>query len=67
VERIDLSVGYEDVETGDGSGHHRLLSPALTVWPADTWRIRLAGMAHSLEVAADEEYTDIVLELGAVF
>ena len=67
VERIDLAVGYGDVDTGDGSGHHRLLTPAVTVWPADTWRIRLAGMAHSLEVGADEEYTDIILELGAVF
>ncbi|MFO7950493.1 MAG: hypothetical protein R6U36_09010 [Candidatus Fermentibacteraceae bacterium] len=67
VERIDLAVGYETLDTGDGSGYHRLLTPAVTIWPADTWRIRMAGMTHSFDVGADEEYTDIILELGAEF
>ena len=67
VERIDLALDYEAIDAGSGIGGHRMLTPAVTVWPADTWRVRLAGMTHSFDGASDEQYSDIVLELGAVF
>jgi len=67
VERIDLAVGYETLDAGDGSGCHRLVTPAITVWPADTWRVRMAGMNHGLDTASDDRYTDLMLELGAIF
>ncbi len=67
LKRIDLSLLYERIDTGDGKGHRQVIMPALTVWPADTWRVRLAGMTHLTEAEFDDDYTDITLEMGAVF
>lgn len=67
VERIDLSVRWERIDGSSQGDERKVLCPSLTVWPADTWRLRLAGMNNSSESGMDDNYTDFLLEMGAVF
>ena len=67
IDRVDLSMQYERVDPGGDEVVHQLITPTLGVWPSSTWRIRLSGTTHLLDAEYQDDYTDITLELAAIF